>query len=438
MKRSGIFISILVLFAAAKAHASTEINGLFDGRSAGMGGTGVAYLDSAGAIPTNPALLDQIGKLTISADVFYIVSQPRSPYRVWHIDQATGNYYETYDTVVSKPTGAPLPFFGAAFRLTDRIVIGAAAYPNIAQGAQAEYRPAPDEFPNAIAVNKVGMALLEAGFPVSIKILDNLSLGVMWRITYMTQSINVPIDTFMPPAGVSFNRMTGMPVNTLLETTGVNFAGAQVGVLYKPTPSLSLGFTYRSKVVVDGEGKNTITVAGSEMVLDARNNYTNPHMFRAGFALKALNDKLLLAADFKYLLYAEAYKEITTTTIQKSPGKPDKVSTNVRPLHWINAFTVQLGAEYKLSDTFQARAGYILASSATTADHALSYMAPPGLSHLVGGGLGIRVADSLNVDVAAAYVVLSSYVDKATMYNAGIGTYASHGAEFSLSANYHL
>jgi hypothetical protein len=34
---------------------------------------------------------------------------------------------------------------------------------------------------------------------------------------------------------------------------------------------------------------------------------------------------------------------------------------------------------------------------------------------LVGGGLGIRVFDSLNVDVAAAYIVLSSFVGKATM-----------------------
>jgi long-chain fatty acid transport protein len=437
MKRSALITSFLVLFAAGKAYASTEINGLFDGRSAGMGGTGVAYLDSAGAIPTNPALLDQIGKLTISADVFYIVSQPQSPYRVWHIDQATGNYYETYDTVISKSASAPLPFIGAAFRLNDRIVVGAAAYPVIAQGAQAEYRPAPDQYPNAVAVNKVGMALLEASIPVSIKITDNLSLGVSWRITYMTQSINVPIDTFAPPAGISFNSAAGTPINTDLQTTGVNFAGAHVGVLYRPVPSLRLGLAYRSKVVVSGAGTNTITIAGAQMELEARNSYTNPHMFRAGLAWSVLNDHLLLALDFKYLLYAEAYKEMETITVMKTAMGP-KESVNHRPLYWKNAYTVQLGAEYKLNDTFRARAGYILATSATSADYALPYMAPPGNSHLVGGGLGIQMLENLKVDLAAAYVVLSSFVPKATMYNAGIGTYASHGAEFSLSATYHM
>lgn len=437
MKRSALISSLLVLFAAGKAYASTEINGLFDGRSAGMGGTGVAYLDSAGAIPTNPALLDQIGKLTISADVFYIVSQPQSPYRVWHIDQATGNYYETYDTVISKPAGAPLPFIGAAFRLNERIAIGAAAYPVIAQGAQAQYRPAPDEYPNSYAVNQVGMALLEAAVPVSIKITDKLALGVSWRITYMTQSINVPIDTFGPPAGISFNSAAGTAINTELKTTGMNFGGAQVGVLYRPVPSLRLGLTYRSKVVVSGNGTNTITIAGARMDLEARNSYTNPHMFRAGLAWSALNDRLLLALDFKYLLYAEAYKEMQTIIVMNSSSGP-KETVNNRPLYWKNAYTVQLGAEYKLSETFRARAGYILATSATTADYALSYMAPPGNSHLVGGGLGIQVLDNLKVDIAAAYVVLASFVPKATMYNAGIGTYASHGAEFSLSANYHM
>ena len=436
MKRCNLIISFLVLFATGKAYASTEINGLFDARSTGMGGTGVAYLDSAGAIPTNPALMDQIGKLTLSLNAFYIASQPTAPYRVWRIDQA-GQYYETYDTVRSPVASAVLPFFGAAFRLHERVVIGIAAYPVIGQGAQAQYSPAPDEFPSARAVTAVAMGLVEAANAISIKLLDNLSLGVMWRMTYMTQSISVPIDTFSPPAGISFNRSAGTPINTQMEVTGLNLLGAQVGLVYKPTSSLRLGFSYRSKVVVDGSGTTKIALAGNSMELETRTSYTNPHMFRAGFAWSVLSDKLLLAADFKYLLYAEAFKEIATTTVMKS-GDTSKESTNYRPAYWKNAYTVQLGAEYKLAAALSARAGYILASSATTADYAISYMAPPGLSHLIGGGLGIRALDSLNVDLAAAYVVLSSKVNVATMHNAGIGTYAAQGVEVSLSATYHM
>src|SRR4051794_19583989 len=143
MKSSTFVVLILVLLATDSAHASTDINCLFDARSHGMGGTGVAFLDSPGAIPTNPALLDQIGKLSISADLFVIAAQPIAPYTIYHLD-ASGRRYKTYDTVRAPYKAAPLPFLGAALRLHERIVVGLAVYPLIGQGGGAEYRPAPD------------------------------------------------------------------------------------------------------------------------------------------------------------------------------------------------------------------------------------------------------------------------------------------------------
>src|SRR3954469_11270224 len=133
MRSSRFVIVVLVLLSASEAYARTEINGLFAGRSAGMGGTGVAFLDSAGAIPTNPALLDQIGKLTISLDAFAIFAQPEAPYTIWHLD-ANGQHYQTYETVRSDRTGAVLPFLGGAYRLFDRVVLGIGVYPVIGQG----------------------------------------------------------------------------------------------------------------------------------------------------------------------------------------------------------------------------------------------------------------------------------------------------------------
>src|SRR5688572_793909 len=95
--RSLAILTVLLL-CAARTSASTDINGLFDARSHGMGGTGVAYVDSAGAIPINPALLDQIGRFTISLDVFGIVAQPTAPYTIWH-KNAAGEYYTNYESI---------------------------------------------------------------------------------------------------------------------------------------------------------------------------------------------------------------------------------------------------------------------------------------------------------------------------------------------------
>jgi long-subunit fatty acid transport protein len=79
-----------------------------------------------------------------------------------------------------------------------------------------------------------------------------------------------------------------------------------------------------------------------------------------------------------------------------------------------------------------------MAPSATNPAYAQQFMAPPGISHLVSAGLGFKAIDTLNIDIAAAYVVLQSHVDTATEYNGGVGIYASHAAEFSLSGTYHM
>lgn len=432
MRSSSLCIVVCLLLSAGKAYASTEINGLFDGRSHAMGGTGVAFLDSAGAIPTNPALLDQIGKLTLSLDVFGIVAQPEAPYTIYHLD-ANGQRYRNYETERSAAVFAPLPFLGGAYRLFDRVVLGIAAYPVIGQGTSAQYRPAPDEFPNLVATNKASLGLVEAAEALSIRVLDNLSVGVMWRITYMTQSVSTPVPLNNMITGVLSNADHTQATNADISVTGLNLLGFQFGVLYKILPSLRFGLTYRTKVVVDGTGTTTTKIGTSAVVLDTRTNFTSPHTFRAGLAWTTLNDRLLIAADFKYLMYAEAFKEIATTTTMNGMDM-----TKIQPMHWKDAFNVQLGVEYKAGDIVKLRAGYIMATSATPKDYALDFTAPPGISQLGAIGLGVKALDTLDIDAAGAIVVLQTHVDQATPTNAGVGIYASHGTEFSLSATYHM
>ena len=423
---------VVVVLGSNKASASTEINGLFDAQSGAMGGTGVAFLDSAAAIPTNPALLDQINKLALTLDAFVIVSQPEAPYTIYHLDQ-NGQRYQQYESVRSEPVAAVLPFLGGAYRILDRVVIGAAIYPVIGQGTSAQYKPAPDELPNLAATNEASMGLVEAGIPVSVRLLPNLSLSAMWRVNYMIQSVSTPVPGG-PPAGVLLDQNKNA-INADIDVTGVDLTGFQLGVFYKPLRWLRLGFSYRSKVVVEGEGTTTTKnpIGGATIELKTQSGFTNPHAFRAGFAVTTLSDKLLLAADFKYLLYAEAYKEILTTTYRNGVA-----TTTPRPAYWRNCLNVQLGAEYKLGEVWKLRAGYIMAQSATTEEYAQQFMAPPGVSHLVSAGFGIAALDSLSIDFGAAYVVLSSYIDTATEFNSGVGTYASHAGEFSLSATYRL
>jgi long-subunit fatty acid transport protein len=438
MRNSSSLVAFVAVFlAVGKASASTDINGLFDGRSHGMGGTGVAFIDSAGAIPINPALLDQIGKLTITLDVFGIAAQPQAPYTVTHQNE-DGSYYQTYETIRSKSSFAPLPFLGAAYRLHDRVVLGLGAYPVIGQGTAARYRPAPDEFPDLYATNKARMGLIEVGEALSIRLLDNLSMAVMWRITYMTQSVSTPVPTpgnersavFLDASDPDNPRI----VNAKQNISGLDFKGFQFGLFYRPIPNLRLGFTYRSKVEVWGKGETRVRPFGDEeMVIKTEGGFKNPHTLRGGFALSVLEDKLLLAADFKYLFYAEAFKEL------KQVRRPDggEKQVTLTPAYWYNSWVVQLGTEYKAGDIVALRTGYTVLKSATNPAYAPAFMAPAGHSHLVTAGLGFKVLDSLNIDVAGGFVILQSMVNTATEHNAGIGKYASRGGEVSLAATYH-
>jgi long-subunit fatty acid transport protein len=432
-RRSFALVLMMLLFAANRADASTDINCMWDARSGGMGGTGVAFLDSPAAVPTNPALLDQIGKLTISADLFLIAAQPEAPYTIYHLDPATGTRQVNYETIRSETASAVLPFFGAAFRIVDRVVFGVAAYPVIGQGTDARYQPAPEEFPQLWAHNKAAMGLFEISNAVSVRIIDNLSIAAAWRINYMSQQISTPLSTGGPPAGVAANPARTEAVNANINVTGLNFAGFQLGLFWKPVPSLRLGFSYRSKVVAEGSGTTETTIGTMTTKIDTKSEFTNPHAFRAGLAWSLLSDSLLLAVDFKYLMYAEAYKNTpAVTTVMNGKEK-----TDVRPAFWKDSFVGMFGAEVKALEALRLRAGYIILNSATDPDYAQQLMAPPGIQHLVSAGLGVKALDSLNVDVSAAYLVLQSRVEKATPYNAGVGIYASHGVELSLSAVYH-
>jgi long-subunit fatty acid transport protein len=440
----GLVVLVVTLLLVGKASASTDINGLFDARSHGMGGTGVAYVDSAGAIAINPALLDQVDRLSISANVMFITAQPTAPYTIWH-KNAQGQYYTNYETIRSKPTWAPLPFLGLAYRLPmlgDRVTIGLGAYPLVGQGAKATYRPAPDEYPGLVATNNVAMGLIEVGDAISVRILRNLSVAVMWRLTIMTQTVDTPVPTYREPAGVFVNADHTEVAAAKINTRGMNFTGFQFGMFYRPTPSLRLGFSYRSKVVAEGNGYTVTHFGTQEIKLKTKTTFPNPHALRAGFAWSTFSDKLLLAADFKYLFYAESWKTANTWTTMNG-----KTSVDKKPTHFYDSWVVQLGAELKTGSVVALRAGYTVLRSATNPDYALAYFAPPGYSHLVTVGLGFKVLDNFNLDAAAAFVMLESHVNKAAFEtnaagrqvptNAGVGLYGSRGSEFSLTASYH-
>jgi long-subunit fatty acid transport protein len=148
--------------------------------------------------------------------------------------------------------------------------------------------------------------------------------------------------------------------------------------------------------------------------------------------VSAMQEKFLFAADVKYLMYADAWKTIDVTTTRNG-----MTSTSHTPANWKDAYNVHLGAEYDVLDGLKLRGGYILSTTATPETYAKAFMAPPGVANCWTAGVGLKLLDSVDLDIAGSYVVLSTKIDTATPENAGVGIYASHTGEISLSATYH-
>jgi len=415
--------ALVFCMTSSTAFANTDINGLFDARSTGMGATGVAFIDSAAAIPINPAALDQIDKLALTLDGTMIVSQPQRVYVVTHPD-ADGGTYQNYETIRFDRTTAVLPFIGGAYRLHERVVVGAGVYPLVGSGTTNVYRPAPELRPDLEVTNKSSTGLVEVGVPVSVRILDNLSVAAMWRATYLTTSSTSPLSS-----PYIYTQGGPDPSYATTEVSGWNFGGLELGLLYRPVPSLRLGLTYRSKVVVRGTGD--LSVAGMELPVTAP--FANPHGFRVGAAFTALQERLLLAADFKYLLYGEAFKTIDTIIVRNGMEM-----TNSTPTNWQNTISAHLGAEYAVLPILRVRAGYSLVQSATPKDYADARYAPPGFSHALTLGVGVAVLDSLSIDLAGVYIAYETRVENKTPTNAGPGLYGSNAAQIAASATFRL
>lgn len=433
MRYCNVVIAIVAMFASGKAYASTEINGLYDAQSSGMGGTGVAFLNSAGAIPTNAALLDQTKKWTVTLAGFGMWNQHQKPFLIDRVD-GSGNKYQEYETTRNELGGGVMPFGGVAFRLHERVVVGLAAYPNIGMGAKATYQPSPDDRPNLWVDFDAAMYLVEIQIPVSVRLTDSLSVGLGYRINSMTQTAKQAMPG-NAPGGTTLDS-NGQPIYLNIDVSGWNFTGFQAALLFKPVHYFQLGFSYHNKVTFNAKGitKSIKPIVNTPMEIDTELQFAAPHYFRTGAAVFLLRDKLIIAGDVKYILYSDSNRSVKSTTSEGGQAP----TVTYTPAHWKDVWDFLAGAEYQLLDPLKVRVGTAYQTSATPKDYAQMAMAPPGPTYYLTTGVGVKIIDQLNVDVAGGYAWGKTAVSTPTKYNAGIGYYATSCWSVGLSGTFRM
>jgi long-chain fatty acid transport protein len=379
------------LTSAAVSHANLEPPAAYDARSVGMGSTGVAYAHNGSALYHNPAAMQGIeqGAITLAFSPF--------------LPQLTTPLAGPNTEVKSQRSFFPMFLIGGAYRVNQQLTLGIAAFPTMGLGARYENVAAMGG-----ATLDAKLAAIEVAPGVAYALTDYLALGATYRMTYMSYALETPA-----------------PVPTKIDLSGWSFLGVQLGIFARASKTTRLGLTYRNKVPVTMSGKTDMPGQS----IDSKLEFAAPHIFKLGVAQGLLDDRLLLALDFKLSLYHESSKELALKT---DAGAPMSTQT----LAWKNTMGVYAGGEYRLAPEGPAvRLGYGLAQSATPNAYAQPILPPPGLLHSLHAGVGISVS-KVDVDLGGYYVFGGREIQPQAP-NAP-GNYSMNGALFSVSATYRL
>lgn len=383
---------------ASAGLANPEPPAPYDARSVGMGSTGVAHVENATAVYHNPAELDGVAKGAVTGGFSPLFPQMRAPLQ--------GPDSE----VKSTRSLGPLFFVGGAYRVHERVTVGAAAYPTMGFGATYEDVDALGGFDLSAT-----LSVIELSPAVAVAVTDWLALGAAYRISRFGYQADTPTLAPSPPAPA------GTFVATETELSDWNFLGLHLGALIRPAAHTRIGVAYRSKITAELEG--TTTVADQE--LDTSMEFSVPHVFKLGLAQGLAGERLLLALDLRYALFRDANEALVVRT----EGSGDERAE----LDWKDSLGLYLGGEVRVvPDRFLLRAGYSLATSATPEETAMPVMPPPGLQH--GAHLGAGVAlGGLSLDLGGYYLFGGADAEP----DAGIpGRYRMDGILASLSATY--
>jgi len=335
----------------------------FDARAVGMGGTGLAFLDSPAALFHNPANLAGLEGFEATVSAAAIAVDLEAPVRG---DGSTSH------TGLSL---APLVLVGVAMPLRRHVVLGFGAYLNTGYGGRFAQVTRIAGYDLDTPQDQSALLFIgELSAPLALRVSPQLDLGLTLRLPYGRQAADVTQEVF-PDAWV--------PVHQ--SVSGFGLPGILIGATYRPIPSLALALTYRSKVVIQMEGQTALTLSDGAAPRQSptRTSWAVPHALGFGVAHHALDNRLLTTAELRVQFHHEANRaQILHVADQRI----------VVPLQWKNVYSARVGAEW-MAGNVPLRVGYNLSTSASEARAMQNFTPPPGLLHALYAGFGVSVAD---------------------------------------------
>jgi long-chain fatty acid transport protein len=231
---------------------------------------------------------------------------------------------------------------------------------------------------------------------IAYKFSDQFSVGV--GVSYVTGKVTLRqrVGTLSALAPLTPAAVDGT-VDLDGTGTGMNF---NVGLMYKPTPAMSIGLSYRSETKIEFSGNSKFSSMGALASFfpggTGKTTLPMPSNIIAGIAYDITKD-FTVEADFQYVDWT-AYDQLTLD-IQQGPASPLGIlqKGKVMVKNWDAGYLIRFGGEYRL-DKLALRAGFIY-DKTPQPDAVVEPMLPDANRIEVTVGLGYEITKSITAHV---------------------------------------
>ncbi|NNE45712.1 MAG: hypothetical protein HKN37_03540 [Rhodothermales bacterium] len=229
---------------------------------------------------------------------------------------------------------------------------------------------------------KSEFALLQVNPTIAYKLSEQVAIGFAPTINYALLQVS-PFPAAPP------DMATGLYPDG--PRTGALGFGFQVGVHAEGASGLSAGLSIKSpQWFQDFEFTSEEITAGSEFAF----NLDYPMIISGGLAYTGV-ENLLLAADVRYIDFSntDGFKDSGYNNMNAVAG-----------FGWESIIVAALGIQYEVADGYPVRFGYSFNENPLPDD--LAFFNTPAnalIQHRIAGGVGVRISDRVNANVAVQY-----------------------------------
>lgn len=301
------------------------------------------------------------------------------------------------------------------YPVMDRLTVGFAV--NNQYGLGTEW---PSDWPGRYLAGKTDLQSFFFTPTASYRILDELSIGL--GFVYGTGSVKLNRTVY------TSGLQTPAPVISTLDLTGhgMGFSG---GILFKVTPELSVGASYRSSVKIDASGSATFQPNYAALSLpqgDVKATIELPANAFFGVAYKPMKD-LEIEADYQFIGWS-SYKELKFEFAANN-------SAVASPKNYKDSYILRIGGEYTMGP-WQFRAGYLYDKSPVDNQY-VEPILPDASRNGVNVGVGYDVNERWNVSAAYFFLKFDDRkIDNSIPENSFDGTYHSYANLFGINIEF--